>query len=106
MKHLLVVFSEAVEGQDDDYNDWYTNTHLPEVVSTPGFVAAQRFRYVESAAGGEPPHAYLAIYEVEGDREKARDALMAGRETRVPLPPSMGEVKSWWFTSISDHLES
>jgi len=39
----LIVFTNPVEGRDDEYNDWYTNTHLPDVLKIPGITGAQRF---------------------------------------------------------------
>jgi hypothetical protein len=74
-KHVLVVFSNPTPGQEDAYNDWYTNQHLDEVISTPGFVAAQRFKL-----NGETtlPGRYLAIYEMEHDNPPAAmEALTA-----------------------------
>jgi hypothetical protein len=96
MKNILIVLSDPVPGGEDEYNDWYTGTHLREVVNTPGFVAAQRFQFVTSGGEG-PPNGYLAIYEVEGDIEEAKAALAAGRDKRVPAPAAMSaERRSWW----------
>lgn len=104
MKNILLVLSDAVPGDEDKYNEWYTGTHLGEVVQTPGFVAAQRFRFV--VAGGDgPPNSNLAIYEVEGDIEEAKAALNAGRAHRVPVPDAMSsDRRSWWFESITDRV--
>jgi hypothetical protein len=41
-KHVFVVFTNAVEGQEDIYNEWYTDVHLKDVPKVPGIVAAQR----------------------------------------------------------------
>jgi hypothetical protein len=68
MRHVLLVLSEAVEGREDEYNDWYDNVHLVEVLEVPGFVAAQRFSAGEAMAGRPgPPRKYLSIYEIEAD---------------------------------------
>lgn len=79
-KYILAVNSNAVEGKDAEYNEWYNNVHLGEVVALPGFVAAQRFKVADVApvAGGSPAHTYLAIYELETDNPQASlDALGA-----------------------------
>jgi hypothetical protein len=102
MKNLLIVLSDPSPGKEDEYNDWYSGPHLREVVATPGFVAAQRFRSVTTGEGG-PPHSYLAIYEVEGDIEQAKASLAAGKPNRVPVPEAMAAARqSWWFTPVSD----
>lgn len=67
-KHLLVSLSNPVEGRDADYNDWFDNHHLPELLDIPGFVAAQRFTLSETQRAAPPyPFRYMAIYEIETD---------------------------------------
>jgi hypothetical protein len=66
-RHTFVVFTNAVEGQEDEYNEWYNNRHLTDVLAVEGFVAAQRFRLSEMNPPQEFPHRYLALYEVESD---------------------------------------
>ena len=67
MKGVLIVKSEPSEGQEDAYNEWYDNVHLPEVLAIAGFVSARRF-VAEPSIGGElPEQRYVAIYEMEGD---------------------------------------
>lgn len=39
-KTLMLVFSNALEGQDEAFNEWYDTQHLPDVVDCPGVVAA------------------------------------------------------------------
>ena len=67
-RYSLVVFTNPVEGRDGEYNDWYTNTHLGDVLRIPGVVGAQRFRRSEAQRDNGPfPWGYLAIYECETD---------------------------------------
>ena len=77
MKHILLVLSNAVEGRDDAFNTWYTNTHLPDVLKVHGFSAAQRFRLSDTQMNeSSAPYKYLAIYEVDEENLAAvRDAL-------------------------------
>jgi hypothetical protein len=72
----FVVFTNPVEGREDAYNDWYTNTHLGEVVRTPGFAAVQRFR-LHNVGRTEPAHDYLAIYEMSARTAEAAAADLA-----------------------------
>ncbi len=70
-KATFVVLTNPVSADaEDEYNDWYNNVHLNDVVAVDGFVSAQRFRIVNVDALGETPqpsHRYLALYEVETD---------------------------------------
>jgi hypothetical protein len=106
-KHLIVVFTEPIEGQEDDYNAFYDEKHVPEVVAAKGVVAGQRFILADPGHKGGPPHKYLTIYEIEGDLAEAQASLVEGFPTRSPLPDSFSkENKDWWFTAISERVES
>jgi hypothetical protein len=61
---LLVSSAPSAAERDQEYNDWYNDVHLPEVVALAGFSTARRFKKLGAA---DDPSPYLAIYEVEGD---------------------------------------
>jgi hypothetical protein len=67
-KGIMVVQSRPSDpAREDEFNDWYSNTHLPEIRAVPGFVAARRYKVHDAAAGGSSTHSYLAIYEIDAD---------------------------------------
>ena len=39
--------------REDEYNDWYSNTHIPEVCAVDGIVSARRYK-ANSATPIEP----------------------------------------------------
>jgi hypothetical protein len=81
-KGILVVQSGPADpSREDEYNDWYTNTHIPDMLAGPGFVAARRFRRVDQAATPDHLPAYLAIYELEAD--DLAEPLAARQERRA-----------------------
>jgi hypothetical protein len=58
---ILYVESHPVSPERaDEYNKWYDEVHIPEIVALDGFVSARRF-----APNGDGP--YIAIYEIEAD---------------------------------------
>ena len=67
---MLIVTAKALDEQDDAFNAWYDETHLADVLTVPGIVAAQRFVAVPSVHGERPEVPYLAIYELEADDEE------------------------------------
>jgi hypothetical protein len=110
-EHVLIVFTDPTPGSELEYNDWYDNTHLAEVIATDGFVAAQRFRFVGAGVLGtdddSPPCSYLAIYEVEGDLAEAQSALSDGAEWRDPTPDAVAtDKKVLWFTAVGEQARS
>lgn len=58
---ILVESRPSSPDRDQEYNTWYDEVHLPQLVALDGFVSARRLRPVN----GEGP--YVAIYEIEGD---------------------------------------
>lgn len=88
---LLVLSGPKPADADDAYNDWYDNTHLPEVLGLAGFTSARRFRMsphqLPSQGGLDSvtarfPSRYVAIYEVEAeDLTTAVESLTAAGPT-------------------------
>ena len=107
--HRLVVFSAPTPGQEDEYNDWYTNEHLDEVIAIDGFVGAQRFRLSDDQLPEFPdsPHRYMAIYEFDRPPGEPLDTLRQELESgAIALPDSIqvDSIRPWAFSSISDRV--
>jgi hypothetical protein len=88
---VLVVFSNPHPGQDDEYNRWYTDEHLADVLAVPGFVAAQRYSFASPAGAPAPEWNYLALYEIAADQvDEAFPALYArAADGRMPISPAL-----------------
>jgi len=80
-KYSFVVLSNPTAGNEAEYNRWYNEQHLPDVLNVPGFVRAQRFKLSDVQMGGEPDntHRYLALYEIETDDVAAALKALASR---------------------------
>jgi hypothetical protein len=67
-RYKILVMSNATEGREDEFNEWYTREHLPDVLRVPGIVAAQRLRRTDTQPNAGPfPWKYMALYECETD---------------------------------------
>ena len=68
-KYCFVVFSDPTPGKEDEYNSWYDDVHLPEVLAVPGFVSARRLKIADVPAVENTtlPGRYLTLYEMETD---------------------------------------
>ena len=95
--YIFVVLTNPVEGREEEYNDWYTNQHLPDLLNIPGFVAARRYELTETQRLTEFPHPYryAAIYEMETDDLAATCALMGkhAAEGLMPSTPSIAHAR-------------
>ena len=65
-RYKLVVLSDATADREDEYNRWYSDEHLSDVVAVPGFTSAIRLK-LHTVVGGEFKNRYLALYEMTDD---------------------------------------
>jgi hypothetical protein len=61
----IVVLSNPAPGKEKEYDRWYQDVHLADVVAVPGVSAAQRFALAGDVDGA--PHRFLALYDIDGD---------------------------------------
>jgi hypothetical protein len=68
-RYLFAVHSNPVEGREDEYNEWYSNRHLPDLRTVAGVVSARRFTIADRQARlvSQQQYRYLSLYEVETD---------------------------------------
>ena len=103
--NLQIVFSHLPDGVTDaEFCEWY-DAHLPEILSIPGFVSAQRFRLEPVVADPVEPvsYRYLAVYEIEGDpgtlleeMEKRALGTVDSYAQRKALDASGPPLPEWW----------
>ncbi|MDR7159934.1 DUF4286 family protein [Arthrobacter sp. BE255] len=90
-REILIALVNAVDGKDAEFNEWYSDTHIPEVVALPGFVSAQRYEYASDAP---TPYRYATVYEIEGSAAEAQTVLfgagLGGTETQDLLQMFFG----------------
>jgi hypothetical protein len=81
-KHLFLVFTRPTPGREAEYNDWYDNEHLDDVLRVPGVTGAQRYSVAPMFTTPELVHGYLAIYEIEAeDPQTALEAISGAANT-------------------------
>ncbi len=69
-RYTFLAFTNPTPGKEDEYNQWYEEHHLKDVLQCPGFVSARRFRLADTQFEFntvQPPYRYLALYEIETD---------------------------------------
>ena len=77
-KGIMVVQSRPVSAdREDEYNEWYSSVHIPEILAVPGFTAARRYKVI----GADGP-VYVAVYDIEAD-----DITAPVEEDSVPARP-------------------
>ena len=82
-RYRLITLVNAKNGREAEMNDWYDNQHVPDLLTIPGVVAAQRFRVCNAVAPAEPLFRYMNVFEVEADDPMA--VLAEIRKSGFPL---------------------
>lgn len=83
-EYVYVVRSNPVTGREDEYNRWYSERHLADVMAVSGFVSARRYRIADPKAEGAPEQSYMALYNMrtddpEGLVDQLRELVESGR---------------------------
>lgn len=97
-KSTLIVFTSPVEGKEDEFNDWYDNTHLQQFLALPGVVSGQRFKL--SPSGPKAKQSYAAFYELSvpaSDVLKAMDSAIKGGTMHMSsaIDPASVSMSAW-----------
>ena len=72
-KTILVTSVDISDGAEEEFNRWYNEVHLPQVLACPGFLGATRYE----CTAGQPR--YIAIYELEGEEALQTPEMQAVR---------------------------
>ena len=106
MKHLVLIFSNPTEGEEEEFNRWYEDLHLDEILATTDLESAQRFKLTDQQ-WAKSAHNYLALYEIEADGpEDILSKLNATRSQRQQSTAFDKETAAIWvFSEIGPRHE-
>ena len=86
---LLMVWCDVPADKEPDFNKWYNEEHLPQVLRYNGAISGRRYRKVT----GEDKYSYMAVYEFASEEVLQRflqsDAL---KELRAEYDRHFGDV--------------
>jgi hypothetical protein len=63
-EYIIQLESRALLGQDEEFNRWYDEVHIADVLAIPGFESCKRYRIVDPA---DPHPRFMAAYSVRCD---------------------------------------
>jgi hypothetical protein len=92
-KGIMVVESEPADlGAEEEYDRWYREVHIPELLSVPGFVGARRYRVRKDLGRGESDKPrYLTVYDLEADDLAAPLNAMRSRPRPSVATPALSQ---------------
>ena len=86
-KMLFVVESNCADpAREEEFNKWYNETHLPDVLEVPGVLRAVRYQRIDTSGGQAK---YLALYEIETDDFQA---LVKATEEHMEKKTAEGRI--------------
>lgn len=65
MRYILEISSRALPGREAEYDRWYDEVHVKDVLALPGFQAAERFRRL--GMDGKETGEFVTLFTVETD---------------------------------------
>ncbi len=97
----LVVYSSPLEGREQEYNDWYSNQHLKDLLAIPGVISARRFKLSGTQIGQvAQSYQYLAIYDIEADDVACfvKELTLRTANGAIPVSTAMSSdvLPSFW----------
>ena len=104
MSTKMLVFIRPLDGKEEEFNQWYNNTHLQEVVAVEGFISAQRYALTEAQQIPDQDYKYLAMYELEDESVATtiENLLAASGTMDMGDSADLASAKVSVFTSITD----
>jgi hypothetical protein len=92
-RYQYVILAAAVPGREAEFEHWYDEQHLADVVNIEGVVNARRFRIVDQKVTNldAPGWRSLAIYDIESEDPQAVLATIsaAAGTDAMPLTEAM-----------------
>lgn len=88
---IMIAYSNpASDEYEDEYNRWYDEVHVPQVLSLRGYMAASRYRLSDDQGAQVGLPRYVGVYDLEDDDVESclDDLAVAVSDGRVELSPA------------------
>lgn len=106
-RDTFVVFTNSEEEADEEFNRWYDEHHIHEILGVDGFVWGQRYvLHADQRPGMRPAEwKYLTIYEIEGDVSAVHERLAAASPGFRKSPALKQDSVAWVFSPMGRRVE-
>jgi len=87
-KAIVLVYTNCADpAREAEFNEWYNNTHVPDILQAEGFVGSTRYQLLGEPGPGQGK--FLAVYEVEADD---LPTAFAGVQKRLAEVTAQGRI--------------
>lgn len=108
-EYKFVVFTNPTAGLEHEFDDWYVNQHLPDVLQVPGFKAGQRFELERTQVKDGRPWQFMTVFDIDtDDLRRTLDELVSRVNTAaMPMSPSIAEHRvAYVFKAVTPKLQA
>ncbi|HEY0246647.1 MAG TPA: hypothetical protein VGC45_00160 [Gryllotalpicola sp.] len=100
-KHIFMALTNPIEGREDEFNAWYDQEHVPDVVAVECYRSGRRFK-LENTAGAPAPWKYLSLYRFEGSVPRMHELLgeASDRHETTMTEAIVDDDGAWIYTNI------
>jgi hypothetical protein len=107
---FLALTNPTTDDVHDEFNQWYSDVHVKEVLALPGVNSCRRFKLASSqimpgddAAGRQ----YLALYEIDvDDWQSFSDSMVAGfTDGTITVNPDVMQMDPMVMTMVFEELD-
>jgi hypothetical protein len=92
---IILALTNSVPGREAEFNKWYDEVHVKDLVAVPGIGAAQRYRVVAAKDLPVAPYDYLTIYRTDVPLSEVVANMAASRDQRV-ISDALGPGGGLW----------
>lgn len=114
MPHVIdLVQTNPKPGREEEFEAWYRDRHVYDLLKVPGILSAQRYRWTgnrreegEGYEGMPEPFKHIVIYETEGDpKDILKDIERLRNAGEIPWTDALDPVFSaFFYESIGDKI--
>ena len=103
-RYVWMVTAAAKLGREAEFNAFYDEQHVPDVLKSPGFISCRRLQALEEPAlAGH----YVALYDIEADDPQASIRqlyTLLGTDAMPPNPATdRSKTRVTLYEVISEH---
>jgi hypothetical protein len=112
MEHgVMIVQASPEPGREREFERFYNDVHVPEILATPGFVRARRYRTLLSprfpASPADEWRSHLAVYDIAAESladsySTLLERMTSGQLTWADVFSSDAPYRSQVFEQILD----
>lgn len=111
-KYKMIVYSNPVGDQEDEYREWYAGQHIHDMLNIPGFKGAQWYKMSEHQQIGtaaDKKYRYVLIWDIEAENidDVWQAVIQARSENRITYSPAFDRATYCTVVeAVTDYVSS